>query len=73
MSSSQKFLARNRAPRIKIPKVSIEYDVEKYGAVEKTHLPFVIGVMAGLSGKPVESASYKKEVPPQQRFSSSTP
>lgn len=47
--SSQKFIARNRAPR-----VQIEYDVEVYGAEKKVELPFVMGVMADLSGKPSE-------------------
>jgi type VI secretion system protein ImpB len=47
--SSQKFIARNRAPR-----VQIEYDVELYGAEKKIQLPFVMGVMADLSGKPAE-------------------
>jgi type VI secretion system protein ImpB len=46
MSSSQKFIARNRAPR-----VQIEYDVELYGAEKKVQLPFVMGVMSDLSGK----------------------
>ena len=49
MGSSQKFIARNRAPR-----VQIEYDVELYGAEKKIQLPFVVGVMADLSGKPAE-------------------
>src|SRR5881396_2721761 len=49
-ASSQKFVARNRAPR-----VQIEYDVELYGAEKKIELPFVMGVMADLSGKPAES------------------
>ncbi len=49
MSSSQKFIARNRAPR-----VQIEYDVEVYGAEKKIQLPFVMGVLADLSGKPVD-------------------
>jgi type VI secretion system protein ImpB len=47
--SSQKFIARNRAPR-----VQIEYDVEVYGAQKKVELPFVMGVMADLSGKPAD-------------------
>jgi type VI secretion system protein ImpB len=51
-SSSQKFIARNRAPR-----VQIEYDVEVYGAEKKIQLPFVMGVMADLSGKPTEALS----------------
>ncbi len=44
--SSQKFIARNRAPR-----VQIEYDVELYGSEKKVHLPFVQGVMSDLAGK----------------------
>ena len=44
-ASSQKFIARNRAPR-----VQIEYDVELYGAQKKVQVPFVMGVMADLSG-----------------------
>ena len=48
-TSSQKFIARNRAPR-----VQIEYDVELYGAEKKVQLPFVMGVMADLSGKPAD-------------------
>lgn len=47
--SSQKFIARNRAPR-----VQIEYDVELYGSEKKVQLPFVMGVLADLSGKPAE-------------------
>jgi type VI secretion system protein ImpB len=43
--SSQKFIGRNRAPR-----VQIEYDVELYGAQKKVQVPFVMGVMADLSG-----------------------
>ena len=48
--SSQKFIARNRAPR-----VQIEYDVELYGAEKKIQLPFIMGVMANISGNPAES------------------
>lgn len=47
--SSQKFIARNRAPR-----VQIEYDVELYGAEKKVQLPFVMGVMSDLAGKSEE-------------------
>jgi len=48
--SSQKFIARNRAPR-----VQIEYDVELYGAEKKMQVPFVMGVMSDLSGNPEEA------------------
>jgi len=47
--SSQKSIARNRAPR-----VQIEYDVEIYGAEKTVQLPFVMGVFSDLSGKPAE-------------------
>lgn len=47
--AGQKFVARNRAPR-----VQIEYEVELYGAQKTIQLPFVMGVLAGLSGKPAE-------------------
>lgn len=46
--SGQKFVARNRAPR-----VQIEYDVEIYGSEKKVQIPFVMGVLADLAGKPV--------------------
>ena len=49
-NSSQKFIGRNRAPR-----VQIEYDVEVYGSEKKVELPFVMGVLADLSGKPTEA------------------
>ncbi len=46
MSSSQKFIARNRAPR-----VQIEYDLDTGGAQKKVNLPFIVGVMSDLAGK----------------------
>ncbi len=49
-SSAQKFIARNRAPR-----VQIEYDVEIGNAEKKVQLPFVMGVLADLSGNPEEA------------------
>jgi type VI secretion system protein ImpB len=42
-------VGRNRPPR-----VQIEYDVEVYGAEKKVEIPFVMGVMSDLSGKPAE-------------------
>lgn len=47
--NSQKFIGRNRAPR-----VQIEYDVEVYGAEKTVQLPFVMGVFADLSGRSAE-------------------
>ncbi len=43
--TSQKFIGRNRPPR-----VQIEYDLETYGADEKKEIPFVMGIMSDLSG-----------------------
>lgn len=45
--SSQKFIGRNRPPR-----VQIEYDVELYGSEKKVQIPFVMGVLSDLAGKP---------------------
>ena len=45
--SLQKWVGRNRPPR-----VQITYDVEIGDAVEKKELPLVVGVMADLLGKP---------------------
>lgn len=43
--SIQKWLERNRPPRVKI-----SYDVETGGAIETRELPFVVGLFADLSG-----------------------
>ena len=51
--SIQKKLSRVRPPR-----VHITYDVETGGAIEKKELPFVLGVLADLSGQP------EKPLPP---------
>ena len=47
--SGQKFIKKNRAPR-----VHIEYEVATDGAPQKVELPFVMGVMSDLSGKSVK-------------------
>jgi len=47
--SLQKWVGRNRPPR-----VQITYDVEVGGAVEKKELPLVVGLLADLSGQPLE-------------------
>lgn len=38
--------------RVRPPRVHITYDVETNGAIEKREIPFVVGVMADLSGQP---------------------
>tara|TARA_E500000178_G_scaffold356419_2_gene434149 strand:- start:23198 stop:23722 length:525 start_codon:yes stop_codon:yes gene_type:complete len=47
--SLQKWVGRNRPPR-----VQITYDVEIGDAIEKKELPFVVGMIADLSGEPSE-------------------
>lgn len=38
--------------RVRPPRVQITYDVETGGAIEKKELPFVVSVLADLSGQP---------------------
>ena len=47
--SLQKWVGRNRPPR-----VQITYDVEIGDAIDKKELPFVVGLMSDLSGDPAE-------------------
>jgi type VI secretion system protein ImpB len=47
MSSMQ-----HKVGRVRPPRVQISYDVETNGAMEKKELPFVVGVLADLSGQP---------------------
>lgn len=52
---------QHKLDRIRKPRVHITYDVEKDGAIEMKELPFVLGVLADLSGKPVEPLSKLKD------------
>ena len=54
--STQKKLSRVRPPR-----VQITYDVEVGDAIETKELPFVLGVLADLSGQPKEPLPKLKE------------
>src|SRR5271170_7578756 len=56
MSSMQKKLGRVRPPR-----VQITYDVETNGAMQKVELPFVVGILADLSGQPKVALPALKE------------
>jgi type VI secretion system protein ImpB len=56
MPSIQKKLERVRPPR-----VNISYDVETGGAIEKKELPFLMGVLADLSGNPKEALPRLKD------------
>jgi type VI secretion system protein ImpB len=46
--------------RVRPPRVHITYDVETGGAIEKRELPFIVGVLADLSGMP------EKPLPPMK-------
>ncbi len=43
---------QHKLDRIRSPRVHITYDVEVGGAIQLKELPFVVGVLADLSGKP---------------------
>lgn len=55
--SSQKFIARNRPPR-----VQIEYDLETNDSMKKVEIPFVVGVLADLSGASSPDAPESEEM-----------
>ena len=43
---------QKKISRVRPPRVHITYDVETGGAIEKREIPFIVGVMADLSGLP---------------------
>jgi type VI secretion system protein ImpB len=57
---------QHKLDRVRRPRVQITYDVETNGAMQKTELPFVVGVMADLSGQrknPLPVMKERKFVP----------
>lgn len=46
---------QHKLDRVRSPRVHITYDVETGGAIEMKELPFVMGVLADLSGQPEEA------------------
>ena len=52
---------QHKLDRVRRPRVQITYDVETNGAMQKVELPFVVGVMADLSGQPKEALKPLKE------------
>lgn len=52
---------QHKLDRVRRPRVQITYDVETNGAMVKTELPMVVGVMADLSGQPKEDLRPLKE------------
>ena len=52
---------QHKLDRVRRPRVQITYDVETNGAMEKKELPFVVGVLADLSGQPTSPLRPLKE------------
>ena len=52
---------QHKLDRVRRPRVQITYDVETNGAMQKVELPFVVGVMADLSGQPKDPLKPLKE------------
>ena len=52
---------QHKLDRVRRPRVHITYDVHTGGAMKKTELPFVVGVLADLSGQPKEPLRPLKE------------
>lgn len=52
---------QHKLDRVRRPRVQITYDVETNGALEKVELPFVVGVLADLSGQPKDALKPVKE------------
>ena len=52
---------QKKLERVRPPRVNISYDVETGGAVETKELPFLMGVLADLSGNPAEALPRLKD------------
>ena len=52
---------QHKLDRVRRPRVQITYDVETGGAMKKTELPFVVGVLADLSAQSKQSLPPLKE------------
>src|SRR5713226_8097426 len=52
---------QHKLDRVRRPRVHITYDVETGGAMKKVELPFVVGVLADLSGQPKDALRPLKE------------
>jgi type VI secretion system protein ImpB len=52
---------QHKLDRVRPPRVQITYDVEVGGAIQKKELPFVMGILSDLCGKPAEAPPPLKE------------
>ena len=46
---------QHKLDRVRPPRVQLTYDVETGGAIQMKELPFVMGILSDLSGKPVDT------------------
>ena len=58
---AEKQSLQHRMERVRSPRVHITYDVERGGDTESKEIPFVVGVLADLSGNPEEPLPRMKE------------
>jgi len=54
---------QHKLDRVRRPRVQITYDVETGGAMRQVELPFVVGVLADLSGNPKQALKPLKDRP----------
>jgi len=52
---------QHKLDRVRPPRVQITYDVETAGAIQKKELPFVVGILADLCGRPANAPPPMKE------------
>lgn len=52
---------QHKLDRVRRPRVHLTYDVDVGGAIQQKELPFVLGVLADLSGKPDEALPRLKD------------
>jgi type VI secretion system ImpB/VipA family protein len=52
---------QHKLDRVRPPRVQITYDVELGGAIQKKELPFVVGIVADLCGRPKDAPAPMKE------------
>jgi len=52
---------QKKLERVRPPRVNITYDVETGGAIETKELPFVMGILADLSGQPTDALPRLKD------------
>ena len=63
---------QHKLDRVRRPRVQITYDVETGGAMEKKELPFVVGVLADLSGQPEGDAPSRSRTASSCRSTATT-